>query len=58
MATEYKPAPKAEVGGRNIDPETSRKIDGELECDQTKTVYTRKHTGGKLVPKQCEIVQH
>lgn len=26
MATEYRPAPNAEVGGRNIDPEKHRKI--------------------------------
>lgn len=28
-ATEYKPAPKAEVGGRNMDPE----IDGEIDSE-------------------------
>lgn len=32
MATEYRPAPNAEVGGRNIDPEEDRNIRCETDC--------------------------
>lgn len=41
MATEYRPAPNAEVGGRNIDPEKDKKIRCETDkhrfSDSTQT---------------------
>lgn len=40
-ATEYSPAPKAEVGGRNIDPETDKKIKSKKKKYNLKRLQLR-----------------